>query len=1677
MKKVLLLIAVLAMAVSFCVGCNESADHTHEYTYSFVEGKTPTEETRGEVIGTCSICGKTTSIVLPALTDTIVWSLEERAATCVEKSAVIYTAKNYPSIQLIFEGEMDPTAHKLSDVAAKDATCTQDGNVAYAKCELCGKLFVDGVEKTLEEVTIKAAHKLTDVAAKDATCTEDGNIAYKKCSVCHKLFVDGVEKTLEEVTIKAAHKLTDVAAKDATCTEDGNIAYKKCSVCHKLFVGDEEKTLAEVTIPAGHNFVDGKCSRCGLAQSYGMAIFYAWTKDAISPSGTNYLVLDEKGEGDDILINTYSSYKNAKLKVELIDEATGRVKVTATYEDKISSSGSWGDDDDDYSYGDSESTYEIKTKYYDGYFDKASGIIIIGSSEMKDGKVTDFTGIRFMAPIASPDSLTAANFVTCNTESVTEGSAKPYTYIKGDSSYNVFIKDGVIYFGVSFADADGEALTAADMKTAAVFYVKNAEGEIIARYGALDGVIAPLDGYEGSYTAADKTLTLNGAGSATYDGATGTYEVLEDGTVAVSVTENDKVVAYYEVTLSGADATVEKPMVNVTLSSDYVIVGGQTVVSVNKNTVYTTETLANTDEMVFKGWSYQNGTEEVAVAVGGEIVVTDDMTLTAVWKALTVITITDSGYEGSELLGNMTLRANVGEVLYDILAEKYGVEYKGTLGYFEATFMVGENALSEDADIGEDDVEIEITVVWTKLPDYIGTYYGGELYNLGYGNNGGKTLIIDKEGNISGLRSGKVASYDEATQTVTWKSGSQTYKFYFDKEAKIILGIYSDNDISNDYYFLGQNLGTDGKVVANYGVYDYKAGSTLTSYYAQFIEAKTALGDNTIIFTYNNVIYSGVTIKNALGETLAVDKSKANSIAKATTVLVYKGDTLVYSRASAAGYTFADSTSSSKMTRALDSYFGTYTCDGKDNLTFDGTGAFSWGEKKGTYALTDEENSTFDLYVVSGGKNTEYHVVTLNAAEKTFVSEQPMVNIAFTTDVTPNESLIESVSVNKNIAYTLTVLTAQGYVFRGWLNGETLLTSSVTATQDLALTAKWDVEYTVTVVYNDGATENAVLTYGEGDTVKVDAPVWKAHRFDGWFTTATFDEGTEWAGNNKAISATVMIYAKWSDAEAYYNTYVATEVYGSNTSGKSSIYSRTYAKISIDAYGKAVGTGYPFSGNISIEDYDKATGELKLYVGSSFYKGYLNSNGIMILCYTTGDSAKFASVFFMNPFETVDMNSTTAKFYSSYWNGGMTRAISYVYDNVNYTVLVHNGMVYFDVQFKTALTGGEDVTGADCYTKDVLFVLDKDGNKLFKFAKDGDNGLAEVDEYEGEYTDATYGTVSLNGVSAISFGGNNGTYSKVEGSEGVFDVYMTESGKTVYYTLTVSLEEHTCELDKPMVTLTFDYNGVTPVEEHSESISVNKNVKYTLPSAYTSETHVLRGWYVSGDESKTLVTTLVPTENVSYVAKWAEKVVLTLVYGNGLENVVVSFPVGDSIVLADYTPAYTNGKLLEYWYESEDGGVTEGARYTAAKVTEAKTLYCKWIEKAPYEIADTSKLARYAFTYDAETGIWTSGNKGMNSSAAQFTITANTTITVTFEYGCSSEAENKWDYLHIDLNGTKKYTAGGKTSTITFKAVTITLAAGDVLEFIYEKDSSTNGGLDIAQIKDLKINGVAITEM
>ena len=215
--------------------------------------------------------------------------VEAVEATCTEDGHIAYyvcsgCGKTFSdeegNHEITYESAVtDAVGHTLTKTEGKAATCTEAGNIEYYTCSACGKTFSDAEGKAeVANVSVSATgHKMTRTAAKAATCTEAGNIEYYTCSVCDKMFSDAEGKTeVTEVGIPAAgHKMTKTEAVDATCTEAGNIEYYTCSACGKTFSDAEGKTeVAEVGIPAaGHKLTkteakEATCAEAGNIEYY-----------------------------------------------------------------------------------------------------------------------------------------------------------------------------------------------------------------------------------------------------------------------------------------------------------------------------------------------------------------------------------------------------------------------------------------------------------------------------------------------------------------------------------------------------------------------------------------------------------------------------------------------------------------------------------------------------------------------------------------------------------------------------------------------------------------------------------------------------------------------------------------------------------------------------------------------------------------------------------------------------------------------------------------------------------------------------------------------------------------------------------------------------------------------------------------------------------------------------------------------------------------------------------------------------------------------------------------------------------------------------------------------------------------------------------------------------------------
>ena len=140
-------------------------------------------------------CEKLTSITIP---DSVTSIGDSAFSNCESLTAISLSCKS--SLKRSDFGDqadlVSYTSHTLKKTEAKDATCTEDGNIEYWTCEHCKKYFLSDdtnpeTAKAVEqsETVIPASHKLTKVEAKAATCTENGNKEYWTCEHCGKYFL------------------------------------------------------------------------------------------------------------------------------------------------------------------------------------------------------------------------------------------------------------------------------------------------------------------------------------------------------------------------------------------------------------------------------------------------------------------------------------------------------------------------------------------------------------------------------------------------------------------------------------------------------------------------------------------------------------------------------------------------------------------------------------------------------------------------------------------------------------------------------------------------------------------------------------------------------------------------------------------------------------------------------------------------------------------------------------------------------------------------------------------------------------------------------------------------------------------------------------------------------------------------------------------------------------------------------------------------------------------------------------------------------------------------------------------------------------------------------------------------------------------------------------------------
>ena len=181
--------------------------------------------------------------------------------------------------------------HNLSQVAAKAATCTEDGNIAYWRCSKCGKLFSDAqgkVETTEEAVTLYArGHQKHEVPAAEATCTEDGSTGYWTCTLCGGYYTDSTfSEAIEEadaVVPALGHEWGEwETVSEPTCTAEGS-QKRVCARCG----GEETEEIAKLAhVMTKIEYVAATCVGTGHGEYYHCSTCDKYYKDEAGTTET-----------------------------------------------------------------------------------------------------------------------------------------------------------------------------------------------------------------------------------------------------------------------------------------------------------------------------------------------------------------------------------------------------------------------------------------------------------------------------------------------------------------------------------------------------------------------------------------------------------------------------------------------------------------------------------------------------------------------------------------------------------------------------------------------------------------------------------------------------------------------------------------------------------------------------------------------------------------------------------------------------------------------------------------------------------------------------------------------------------------------------------------------------------------------------------------------------------------------------------------------------------------------------------------------------------------------------------------------------------------------------------------------------------------------------------------------
>lgn len=650
---------------------------------------------------------------------------------------------------------------------------------------------------------------------------------------------------------------------------------------------------------------------------------------------------------------------------------------------------------------------------------------------------------------------------------------------------------------------------------------------------------------------------------------------------------------------------------------------------------------------------------------------------------------------------------------------------------------------------------------------------------------------------------------------------------------------------------------------------------------------------------------------------------------------------------------------------------GTYT-SGDTTVVVGAGGLVTIGDVAVAYTIVD--TNKLGVTLADG-----YKEITLNKADSTCTIVTPQVNVKYNLGGHGDNT---STPVNKMTTQTIAAApTAEGYVFRGWYTDEAFTTeapATFVASADVTFYAKWDKAVTITYHYNDGdAHANTTdTTYYANDTVaslQVVDFTYGTKVFAGWFTKdgSTSGDWGEAFAVNTVITENIDLYAKYVEPSPFMGTYTMLRFYNNATS-PSDVWNSDTQKLVIDALGKGTVTAWNGFSNgcaVSISFVEGSNSVVTITAGSSTYYGvYDAASGVIV---RADKSSGFGSTIFM----MVPYNAGYAKadFAMLAWAEGSVyrKLISFADKNAEATtrtIFIEGATnVAFGVTWSAKDKTYAAVESLANVSANAVMISVTAGETTYNYAKNASNSFVTLtDDLQGKYTNGE-DYIVLNGAGVIYFkDGTSGNYTVAE------DGTISALTSTACYTITLDTSAKTFTKADNKVTITY-YDGETELKD--KQATPYSGIKYTLIAGPEKEGYVFRGWYESATFSGSKVTSVTPTGDKIYYAKYDAAVTLTFDY-NGYADADVNTSYAVTGKFVDDTvgtlPTVLNNatygtKVFVGWFTANgtDGNWGDEVTTSTKLTSTTTTYYAKWIE--PHAMMGTYKGAEVWGTTNSNT--------------------------------------------------------------------------------------------------------------